>query len=206
MPLRSGCATLTHVTKSEYRGRLAKRRVGIAGAGGLGSNCAAVLARAGIGSLVIADFDTVSADNLDRQFYFLDQVGRPKVEALAENLRRIDGGVALEIHVLRLESGSILRLFSGCDVIVEAFDSAEAKLMLIETVLSRLPGKPLVSASGLAGFGRSGELRLRRSGCLWLIGDEESAVGPDNPPMAPRVAIAAAMEANAVLEILLSEP
>jgi sulfur carrier protein ThiS adenylyltransferase len=192
------------MTKHEYRRRLAGRSVGIAGAGGLGSNCASALARAGIGRLVIVDFDVVSQDNLDRQFFFLDQVGRPKVEALAENLGRIDPGVAVETHILRLDPAAIREIFARCDVLVEAFDTAEAKLMLIETVLSSMPALPLVSASGLAGYGRSEEMRVRRSGQLWLVGDLESAVAPDNPPMAPRVGMAAAMEANLVLEILLA--
>jgi sulfur carrier protein ThiS adenylyltransferase len=191
------------MTRDEYRSRLSGRKVGIAGAGGLGSNCAAALARAGLGRLVIADFDVVSAANLDRQFFFVDQIGRPKVEALAENLRRIDPSIEVEAHALRLAPDSIQRLFSDCDVIVEAFDSAEAKLMIIETVLGTMPGMPLVSASGLAGYGRSEDIRLRRSGLLWLVGDLASGVAPDNPPMAPRVGIAAAMEANCVLEILL---
>jgi sulfur carrier protein ThiS adenylyltransferase len=191
------------MTKEEYRRRLSSKSVGIAGAGGLGSNCAAALARAGVGRLVLADFDLVSRDNLDRQFFFLDQVGMPKVEALALNLGRIDPGLRVDARVLRLEAESAVALFAGCDAVVEAFDSAEAKAMLIEAMLSRLPGMPLVTASGLAGYGGSNAIRERRSGSLYVIGDLESEVGPERPPMAPRVLIAAAMEANAVLEILL---
>ncbi|HOX32623.1 MAG TPA: sulfur carrier protein ThiS adenylyltransferase ThiF [Spirochaetales bacterium] len=193
------------MTKAEYRRRLAGRSVGIAGAGGLGSNCAAALARAGVGRLVIADFDSVSRDNLDRQFFFLDQVGLPKVEALAANLARVDPAVEVVARNVRLDADLAVELFRGCDLVVEAFDSAEAKAMLIEAVLSRLPGLPLVTASGLAGYGGSNEMRERRSGSLYLVGDLRSEVGPESPPMAPRVLIAAAMEANAALEILLGE-
>jgi len=193
------------MTREEYRLRLASKCVGIAGAGGLGSNCAAALARAGVGRLVVADFDSVSADNLDRQFYFLDQVGMPKVEALARNLARIDPRVKVEAHNARLDPDSAVGLFRDCDAVVEALDSAEAKAMLIEAVLSRLPGKSLVAASGIAGYGRSNAMRERASGRLRVVGDLDSEVGPDSPPMAPRVLMAAAMEANAVLEILLGE-
>jgi sulfur carrier protein ThiS adenylyltransferase len=192
------------VTREEYRKRLSEKKVGIAGAGGLGSNCAAALTRAGVGRLVIADFDRVSEANLDRQFFFLDQVGSLKVDALTENLRRIDPVLSVEAHALRLDPDSLIRIFTGCDVLVEAFDTAEAKAMMIETVLARMPGTPLVSASGLAGFGRSEDIRVRRSGLLWLVGDLVSEVGPESPPMAPRVGIAASMEANLVLGILLS--
>ncbi len=191
------------MTREEYRRRLSTKKVGIAGAGGLGSNCAAALARAGVGRLVVADFDVVSRDNLDRQFFFLDQVGLPKVEALAANLARIDPAVRVVARNARLDAASALELFAGCDAVVEAFDSAEAKAMLVEALLSGMPGIPLVTASGLAGYGRSNAMRERRSGSLYLIGDLESEVGPDEPPMAPRVAMAAAMQANAVLEALL---
>lgn len=185
------------------RARLARARVGIAGCGGLGSNCAASLARAGVGRLVLADFDLVSEANLDRQFFFLDQVGEPKALALAENLRRIDPALALDPRVLRLEAASALELFADCDVVVEAFDDAAAKAMLVEAILGRAPGKWLVAASGLAGYGRSGALRVRASGRLVLCGDLATEVGPESPPVAPRVGIVANMEANAVLSILL---
>jgi sulfur carrier protein ThiS adenylyltransferase len=191
------------MTREEYRRHLASACVGIAGAGGLGSNCAVALARAGVGRLVIADFDVVSRDNLDRQFFFLDQVGMPKVEALAANIARIDPSIRVDARCLRLDAASSISLFAACDAVVEAFDSAEAKAMLVDTLISHLPGKPLVAASGIAGYGRSNDLRERISGPLRLIGDLESEVGADTPPMAPRVAIAAAMEANAVLDILL---
>lgn len=185
------------------RDRLRNRSVGIAGAGGLGSNAAAALARAGVGRLVIADFDIVQGPNLDRQFYFLDQVGKPKVEALAENIRRIDPSCSVEAHPIRLDPESAERIFRDCDIVIEAFDSAEAKDMLVRTMLTRLPGKPVIAASGLAGWGRTNDMEARRSGDLTVVGDQRTGIAPDMPPLAPRVLIAAGMEANEVLEILL---
>jgi len=192
------------MTRQEYRERLREKRVGIAGAGGLGSNCAIALARAGVGSLVVADFDRVSLDNLDRQAYFLDQVGMLKIEALALNIARIDPSIQVEAHAVRLDRGTLAAIFSDCDVIVEAFDAAEAKVMFIETLLEELRDRPLVCASGVAGYGRPESFRVRRSGALRMVGDFESGVGPDNPPMAPRVGIAASMEADLVMEVLLA--
>lgn len=189
--------------RAALRRILASRRVGIAGAGGLGSNCAAALVRSGVGFLVIADFDVVSEGNLDRQFYFRDQIGRPKVLALAENLARIDPSATVRPVVSRLDADGAADLFAGCEVVVEAFDDAAAKAMLIETMASRLPGIPLVAASGLAGWGASGDMRVRRLGNLVLVGDESREVSDGLPPMAPRVGIAAAMQANEVLELLL---
>lgn len=187
------------------RRRLSKKTVGIAGAGGLGSNCAAALVRCGIGKLVIVDFDMVSESNLSRQFYFKDQVGMKKTDALSVNLRRIDPDVRLEMLDLKLDKENIPSFFSDCDVIVEAFDLADQKQMLIETVLSRLPDKPLVIGIGMAGYGMNETVHLRKEGNLYICGDETSEISEDLPPIAPRVGMVANMQANVVLEILLSE-
>lgn len=185
------------------RERLRNKSVGIAGCGGLGSNCAVALARCAIGRLVIADFDTVTADNLNRQYYFLDQVGRKKVEALKENIRRIDSQVEVTAFDRNLDPASVAEVFRDCQVIVEAFDRAEMKKMLIETVLERMPGKFIVAGSGLAGYGNNNELRTRRIGNLFICGDEKSEISEAEPPLAPRVGIVANLQANQTLEILL---
>ena len=204
-PLRSagGDGYPSDMTREAYRKLLSGAKVGIAGCGGLGSNCAAALARAGVGHLVFADFDTVSEANLDRQFFFRDQVGRPKAECLAENLLRIDRSLDIQALNRRLDPEGVVGFFAGCDVVVEAFDGADQKAMIIETVLSRMRGTWLVAASGLAGYGRDSVLGLHVSGRLVLCGDLESEVGADLPPMAPRVGIVANMEADAVVSILL---
>ena len=178
--------------------------VGIAGAGGLGSNCAMHLVRAGVKKLVIADFDVVGESNLNRQFFFRDQLGRKKVDALGENLRRIEPDLSLDLRDVRLAPDNIDWTFSGCSVIVEAFDSADAKAMLLHALLPL--GKPIVSASGIAGWGRSLAIGQRRIGKnLILIGDTSSDVSNGLAPFSPRVGIAAAMEANAVVSLLLGE-
>jgi len=185
------------------RSILSDCRVGIAGAGGLGSNCAISLARAGVGHLVIADFDTVSESNLDRQYYFRRQVGMKKVLALAETIALVDPAIEILAHDAVLDERSIPALFAGCDVIVEALDQADQKKLLIEMVLARLPDARIVAASGLAGTGKVGELKTVRMDRLVLCGDFEREVSAEDPPVAPRVAIVANMEADVVLEILL---
>jgi len=177
--------------------------VGIAGAGGLGSNVAVSLARAGVGRLIIADHDRIEASNLNRQQYFLDQIGRRKVDALLENLERIQPYSEYIVHDLKITRRNALRIFGGADVLVEAFDRAEAKSMLIETWLSLKPRRPIIAASGLAGFGRNNKLHTRRLGSLYICGDEESPCLPGISPMAPRVALVANMQANLVLELLI---
>jgi sulfur carrier protein ThiS adenylyltransferase len=193
------------MTFEETRKILKEKTVGIAGAGGLGSNCAASLVRIGLGNLIIADFDVVSESNLNRQYYFRDQIGCKKVKALRDNLLRINP----ELNILAIDEvltpGNIPVLFRNCDIIVEAFDRADQKEMLIETVLTHLPDKPLVVGLGMAGWGMNNTIKVRQIDNMYICGDEVSEIGPELPPLAPRVGIVANMQANVVLEILLAK-
>ncbi len=180
--------------------------VGIAGAGGLGSAVAVALARLGIGRLVIADFDVVEPSNLNRQQYFIDQVGLPKVQALRDNLARINPYVQVTVCNEKLTPHNTPAVFAGVNVLVEAFDAADQKAMLVETFLGASPETPLVAASGLAGYGPAETIRTRRlTSNLYVVGDGESAARPGEGLMAPRVGIAAHHQANAVLRLLLGE-
>ena len=179
--------------------------VGIAGAGGLGSNCAVALARSGVGRIVVADFDRVSLDNLNRQAFFHDQVGMKKVAALAENIRRMNPEAEVTAVDVVLEAGNILSVFAGCPIVVEAVDRAETKHMILETFMAERPWTWLVAASGLGGYGRNDSLRTFRSGRLIVCGDQSSEVSSEMPPLAPRVGIVAHMQANVVLELLLDD-
>jgi sulfur carrier protein ThiS adenylyltransferase len=188
----------------EIENHLKKFRVGIAGAGGLGSNCAAALARTGIGTLVIADFDKVELSNLSRQYYFVNQIGMMKTEALKDNLLRIRPEIKVAIHQVKLNKENIPIIFAGCHVIVEAFDRSDMKEMLIESVQKELPGVPLIVGSGMAGWGKNEILKFRQiDETLYVCGDELSEASDDLPPMAPRVGIVASMQANAVVQILM---
>jgi sulfur carrier protein ThiS adenylyltransferase len=182
---------------------LKTKRVGIAGAGGLGSNCAIALARIGVGELVIADFDTVDESNLNRQYYFTEQVGMKKVAALKENIGKVNPQVHVIAHDLVLDKDNLADIFSGCDVIVEAFDLAEAKEMIIETIQSQLPETPLVVGLGVAGWGDNNSIRSRQIGNLYICGDEKTETSESLPPLAPRVGVVASMQANQVVEIIL---
>ena len=191
---------------SKIENHLKRFRVGIAGSGGLGSNCAASLARTGVGTLVITDFDIIEASNLSRQFYFRDQVGMMKTVALKENLMRIRPEINVIAHQIELNEKNIASVFGGCHIIVEAFDRSDMKQMLIETVQRELKGIPLIIGSGLAGWGDTGKLKFRKiDETLYICGDELSEVSDDCPPLAPRVCIVANMQANAVIEILMKK-
>lgn len=189
----------------EIKSHLSKFTVGIAGAGGLGSNCAVALARSGIGTLVIADFDIVEEPNLNRQYYFRSQIGILKTTALKENISLINPAVRIVTHQKKVEKSNIKEIFSGCHVIVEAFDRAEMKEMLIETLQIEMPVVPLIIGSGMAGWGKTNELACRKiDNLMYVCGDECSEVTDEQPPLAPRVAIVANMQANMVLEILMN--
>ena len=177
--------------------------VGIAGAGGLGSNCAAALVRSGIGKLVIADFDEVSISNLNRQFYFYHQIGMQKVHALKANLMAIGTQTYIDVYDIKLNENNIPTIFATCDVVVEAFDAAEMKQMLIETVLQKIQNVPIVVGSGMAGWGNSNAIRMEQHDNIYVCGDQENAVSTVLPPLAPRVGMVANMQANQVLELLL---
>jgi sulfur carrier protein ThiS adenylyltransferase len=184
--------------------RLQEVRVGIAGAGGLGSNCAANLVRSGFKQLVLVDFDAVEASNLNRQFFFADQVGMAKVAALRSNLLRINPDLELTVAPEKLTEANLDRFFGACQVIVEALDRPESKRMLVEHFWGS--SKLLVSASGLAGWGRSDALVTRKYGNnLYVVGDQDAEVTPDRPPLAPRVNIAAAKQADIILNWVLGE-
>jgi sulfur carrier protein ThiS adenylyltransferase len=185
--------------------RLRDKKVGIAGSGGLGSNCAVALARVGVGNLILTDFDVVDPSNLNRQYFFHDQIGQKKVRALEANIKRINPTISIEAHDIKLDENSIIRIFRDCDVIVEAFDMDTMKQMIIETVLLNFPEKYLVVGSGLAGWGHNEKISQISYDRMIVCGDFESEVTENHPPLAPRVGIVANMQANVVLEILLGK-
>lgn len=177
--------------------------VAICGLGGLGSNIAISLARAGIGKLILIDFDRVDLTNLHRQQYKTDQIGRYKTEALAENLREAAPYTELEIHTGRITERNAAVLLKDADIICEAFDDAECKAMLADTVLSELPDKYLIAASGMAGLGSVNSIKTRRvTERFYLCGDEVSDVKDDISLVSSRVMLCAAHQSHTTLRIL----
>ena len=178
--------------------------VGIAGLGGLGSNCAACLVRSGFRKLVLADFDKVEHSNLNRQFYFLDQVGMPKTDSLETNLLRINPDLDITLVTQKISADNAVVIFEKCGAVIEAFDKAEYKCFMAEAFMGS--GKLFVGASGLAGWGDSDALRVRKikDNCF-LVGDGCSEVTTALPPCAPYVSIVAAKEADIVLSWVLEQ-
>lgn len=172
-------------------------RVGIAGAGGIGSNVALNLVRSGITALTIVDFDRIEASNLNRQFYFADQIGGLKAEMLRDNLLRINPELDAKIVVLRLNADNIKEIFMGCDVIVEGFDGRADKKMVLETFAG--DPRPVVMASGIAGE-RVDTIGRRRLGNCLIVGDFVSDCEHEKLYAHKVLAVACSMT-----EIILSE-
>lgn len=180
--------------------------VGIAGLGGLGSNIAVHLARLGVGKLVLVDFDVVDVTNLNRQHYTMKDLGIPKTVALQEQLEAINPYLYYETYTERVIPANAVRLFEGCDLVCEAFDRADQKAMLIETLLNACPDMPIVSGSGMAGDGSPNDIMTRRRFAnLYVCGDGESDVASGLGLMAPRVALCAAHQATTALRLILGK-
>ena len=186
--------------------RLKKATVGIAGVGGLGSHTAIALARVGVGKLIIVDFDIVEPSNLNRQAFNIDQIGEIKVEALKENIERVNPYVKVEAHKMRLTEKNVPQVFKEVDVLVEAFDLPKEKIMLVNSFSKKYPEKPIIMASGLAGYTPSNWVKTKRiAKSLFIVGDMKTAAGIGCGLMAPRVGIAAHHQANLVLRLILGE-
>ncbi len=186
--------------------RFSAASVAVCGLGGLGSHIAVSLARAGIGRLILIDFDRVDVTNLHRQEYKVSQVGWYKTEALRENLLEIAPYTQYEMHTVRLDEHNAAKLLSGADLICEAFDGAEDKAMLAGVVLETMPEKYLIAASGMAGLGSANAIRTRRvTDRFYLCGDGVSGVSDGLGLVSSRVMLCAAHQAHMVLRILANE-
>jgi len=176
--------------------------VGLAGCGGLGSNAAVALTRAGIGHLILADLDRVELSNLNRQYFFQDDIGQYKVEALAKHLKAINPEVRIDANLNRILPDNISGIFEEASILIEAFDQAGQKKMLIDTWCALYPERPIIVGNGLSGLGRTNELGVVKSGTIHFCGDlsTESSSGL----CSARVAIVANMQANVAIELLVA--
>lgn len=190
--------------RPDTRARLEQSVVGIAGLGGLGSNIAVHLVRAGVGSLILTDFDRVEPSNLNRQHYFQKHIGMKKSEALGQILLEINPQVKLTLWDQFIDPTNLTSIYDGVDVMVEAFDQAQNKSMLVNEWLLKKKEIPLVCASGMAGIGPANEVMTRRFGKhLVVVGDLETEATREEGLCAPRVALAAAHQGHAVIRLLL---
>ena len=186
--------------------KFANAQVAVCGLGGLGSNTAVLLARAGVGHLQLFDFDVVDVSNIGRQQYFADQIGMRKTDALMQTLRRIAPEGDFTAEAVRLTEENIPALLAGTPFICEAFDKADQKAMLANTVLTQLPGACLVAGSGMAGLASPNAIRTRRvTAHFYLCGDECSGIETGMRLISARVAVCAAHQAATILRLIAGE-
>lgn len=188
----------------EILSRIRNACIGIAGLGGIGSHIAESLARVGVGHMVIADFDRVDMTNLSRQNYFIEDIGKSKAECTATLLKRINPDLDLKVFDARITPDNALEVFGGCDVVCEAFDTPQAKSMLVESILCNDSNMVMVSVSGLAGFSDTESMHcIKRMNRLYVCGDgvSDSTVGAGLT--ATRVMACAGMAAHTALRIVM---
>lgn len=180
-----------------YLARVAEVTLGIAGCGGIGSNCAHNLVRCGFQRFLLVDDDIVEPSNLNRQFYFSDQTGQAKVDMLKTNLLAISRRLDIQAVKLKITEDNIGDLFNGCAVVVEAFDEPADKKMLLENCFH--PDRLIVSVSGIGGYGETDRIVTRKvNDNLFIVGDFNSEISESLHPYAPAVTLAAAKQADIV--------
>lgn len=185
--------------------KLKETKVCILGLGGLGSNVAVLLARAGIGYLKLVDFDVVEVSNLNRQQYRISHIGIKKTEAIKTIIKEINPFVEIEVLNKKVERENILSVVGDVEIVVEAFDVAETKAMTLEELLAN-KNKIVISASGMAGLGSANEIITRKiRDNFYLIGDNYSDYEEYSGIMSTRVMLCAAHQANVVLRLIVGE-
>lgn len=188
---------------ASLQNKFSSSTVAVCGLGGLGSNIAVALARAGVGKLILIDFDRVDITNLHRQQYKANQIGKYKTDALSENLTEITPFVEIEPHTVYITQDNVVELLAEAAVVCEAFDNAECKAMLTNTVLEKMPDKYLVAASGMAGMDTANSIKTRKiTNKFYLCGDMVSDVNDNIGLVSSRVMLCAAHQAHTVLRIL----
>jgi len=192
---------LLRYLKPEQLALIQSKKVGIGGAGGLGSNCAMMLARSGFKHFEIIDRDVIEASNLNRQQYFSDEVGLPKVEQLQKRLLDINPDAKVIIHQTEWNEGNAPAFFKGFDFIVEAFDGADFKSRFVQYHSPKFPA--IISGVGMAGLSEKKLMSVKKMGNVYICGDRSTDSALGHPPMAPRVTQCAAMMAEIILDLAL---
>lgn len=185
------------------KNKITTAKVAVAGLGGLGSNIAIFLARAGVGHLHLVDFDKVDITNLNRQQYDLSDIGTFKTTALSEKIKRFNPFIKITTDNAMVTEENVKDIFSSYPIICEAFDKAENKAMLVNCILSEFRDTKIVSASGMAGLYSPNIIKTRKiNDRFYLCGDTKSEIDTNIPLFAPRVALCAAHQATTVLQIM----
>jgi sulfur carrier protein ThiS adenylyltransferase len=192
---------LHNMTRHQLK-RIQKIRIGLGGAGGLGSNVALALVRSGFKSFEIIDYDRIETNNLNRQQYFLPEVGQPKALVLKKQLLNVNPDAEITIHAKKWALKTAARYFLHCDFIIEAFDQATTKRAFVEYYQDK--SRAVISGNGIAGKDIMALLKVKRIGNIYFVGDRMTAASRRHPPSAPQVMACAALMASIVLDLSLN--
>ena len=191
--------------EKRIREKLSGCTVGIAGLGGLGSSIAVLLARSGVGRLILADFDVVDESNIYRQQYIKRQIGMKKTDAIRQIIGWVDDEVKVKTFDERLDGMRACEIFEEADIVIEAFDNPKSKADIVGAVLKNTC-KKVVSASGIAGHGPGDEIVSKKVlSNLYVVGDGGRGIVEGEKLMATRVAIAASKQAHLAVRIMIGE-
>ena len=188
--------------KPDQLALIQSKKIGIGGAGGLGSNCAMMLVRTGFKHLEIIDQDIIDASNLNRQQFYAAEVGLPKVDTLKKRLLDINPEATILIHQTQWHEGNAEKFFKGFDFIVEAFDVTDWKYRFVQYYAPRFA--VIVSGVGMAGLNEKKPMTVKKMGNVYICGDRSTDSAQGHPPMAPRVTQCAAMMAEIILDLTLA--
>ena len=194
---------LAQYLSSEQLAKIRSTKIGIGGAGGLGSNVALLLCRCGFNQFEVLDKDIIEPSNLNRQQYFLEDINKIKVEALKTAMLRINPETTIATHKIAWSKDNASLYFQDCTIIVEAFDQADNKHDFVEYYQDK--ADIIVSGNGMAGIASPHEINVRKLKNIFLVGDNISSVEDGLPPMAPRVTLCAAKMADIILLYVLAE-
>lgn len=175
--------------------------IGIAGAGGIGSNVAITLTRCGFKKFVLLDFDDIEASNLNRQQFFINEVGFKKVDILKKRILKINPDSEILTYKKRW-SAEEENVFKNCDILIEGFDEADTKKQFVEFYQGS--GKPIICGSGMAGYITDNPIPIKTIGNIIIVGNQTREVSKKNPPLSPQIMIIAAMMAEIVLNLTLN--
>jgi sulfur carrier protein ThiS adenylyltransferase len=195
---------ITTRNSAEIKEKISQAIIGIAGCGGLGSNAAIALARIGIKKLVIADFDKVEPSNLNRQQFFISDIGKNKADALALFIKKFNPFIVVKKHIIKLSLENIFKVYEDCPIIIEAFDKVSEKAMIVKAFGDkRFKNKFLITGSGLAGYSSSNLIKTSKlSNNIFVCGDNKNEGNEKNGVMAPRVMITAGHQANIAVSLI----
>lgn len=181
-------------------------RVLVVGMGGIGCPVALYLAAAGVGSLVLADFDTVDVTNLQRQILFSQaDVGRAKTAVAAEKLRLQNPHVGIEEFTVLLDAGNAGALVAGVDLVIDGCDNFLTRDVVNAACVAA--GKPLVSAAAIGLGAQLAVFDPRQATspcyrCLYPDLDEAAASCAESGVLAPVVGVVGALAATEALKLL----